>query len=305
MIGQIIKKQRILKNKTQQELADGICSPKYIYLIEREERNPSAYILNQLSEKLAIDLFEYYQYLEFENPVAVIEHRKNIDKYIQAGDLEKLKEESSKAAQIEDFQKEPLSYDIMVIDSLHKGLLEGKTSETISELTEAFDKEELNIDSLTLINGYTVLSTCYQIEGQLDQAKEILDQAYDLIKNKKDFSRYHSVIINVMISLISYFYNAEEYEALKKYSKELIDFQEEQNKFNQIYYPYYLLSYAYYQSNQLMKAKEYFMKAVHSTLLFKNKIDLMILVEMIDFNELIEALAIDEYYVESIYELLD
>lgn len=305
MIGHIIKKQRLLKNKSQRELAEGICSAKYIYLIEREERNPSAYILNQLSEKLDIDLFEYYQYLEFEDPVAVIEHRKNIDQYIQAGNLEKLKEESLKAAQIKDFQQEPLSYDILIIDSLYEGLIEGKTNEAINKLTTAFEKKELNIDTLTLINGYIVLSTCYQIEGKLDQAKDVLQITYQMIENKKDFPRYHTVIINVMISLISYFYNANEYEKLKKYSKELLSFQEEYNKFNQIYYPYFLLSYAYYRTEQLTKAKQYFMKAVHSTLLFKNKIDLKILVETIDFDELIEGLAIDDYYVESMYEILD
>lgn len=305
MIGKIIKKQRTLLKKSQQELAEGICSAKYIYLIEKEERNPSAYILNQLSEKLAIDLFEYYQYLEFENPVAVIEHRKNMDKYIQAGDLEQLKEESSKAAQIEDFQQEPLSYDIMVIDSLYKGLLEGKTGEAIDRLTTAFEKKELNIDTLTLINGYIVLSTCYQLEGKLPEAKTVLSAAYKLIENKKEFPRYHTVIVNVMLSLISYFYNAGEYEKLEKYSNILLDFQEERNKYSQIYYPYFLLASAYYQTNQFTQAKNYFMKAIYSTLLFKNKIDLNILVDLIDFDELIEGLAIDEDYLQGIYELLD
>lgn len=305
MIGHIIKKQRILKNMTQKELAEGICSAKYIYLIEKEERNPSAYTLDQLSEKLSIDLFEYYQYLEFENPVAVVEHRKNMDKYIQAGDLEKLKEESLKAAQIEDFKQEPLNYDILMIDSLYKGLLEDKTSEAINKLTTALEKKELNIDTLTLINSYIVLSTCYQLEGKLGQAKDVLQITYEMIENKKDFPRYHTVIINVMISLISYFYNGKEYEKLKKYSKELLNFQEEYNKFNQIYYPYFFLAYAYYQTEQLAEAKHFFMKAIHSTLLFKNKIDLEILVKTINFEELIEGLAIDEYYVKNLYEILD
>lgn len=305
MIGNIIKKQRIFLEITQEELAEGICSAKYIYLIEKEERNPSAYVLNQLSEKLFIDLFEYYQYLEFENPVAVIEHRKNIDKYIQAGDLQKLKDESLIAARSEDFKQEPLIYDIMVIDYLHKGLLEGKTSKVINQLTSTFEKKELNIDPLTLINGYIVLSTCYQLEEKLDKAKEVLEIAYELIENKKEFPRYHTVIINVMISLISYYYNVNEYEELEKYSKILLNFQKEYNKYSQIYYPYFLLSFAHYKKNQLVQSKRYFMEAVHSTLLFKNKTDLKIIKNMLDLDELIDELAIDDYYVKSIYELLD
>lgn len=75
--------------------------------------------------------------------------------------------------------------------------------------------------------------------------------------------------------------------------------------YSQIYYPYFLLASAYYQMNQLTKSKEYLMQAIHSTLLFQNKIDLHIIMEMIDFNGLIDGLDIDEYYVKSIYELLD
>ena len=69
MIGDIIKEQRTMNNMSRQTIAEGICSEKYIYLIERNERNPSAYILDQLSEKLGIDLFEYYQYQNFKNSI--------------------------------------------------------------------------------------------------------------------------------------------------------------------------------------------------------------------------------------------
>lgn len=123
-----------------------------------------------------------------------------------------MKDESVKAAKIQDFKQEPLCYDLMVIDYFYKGLVEGKTGEAIDRLAPVFEKKELNIDSLTLINGYIVLSTCYQLEGELHKAKEVLEIAYELIENKKEFARYHTVIINVMISLIAYFYNAKKYD---------------------------------------------------------------------------------------------
>lgn len=171
MIGEIIKERRIFKNMSRETLSEGICTEKYVYLIEKNERNPSAYILDCFSEKLGIDLFEYYQYLNFENKSLVVEYRKKFDRYIKLGDMEKLKEESLKASQLEDFKREPLSYDISIINFIHGALVEGKTSETIKALNEIFENEELNIDRLTLINGYIVLSTCYQLEGQKEKAK--------------------------------------------------------------------------------------------------------------------------------------
>ena len=84
MIGPIIKEKRIAKGWTQQELAEGICTDKHIYLIETNQRNPSVKMLNKLSEKLEVDLFEYYQYFHFENPAIVLEYKRKIERYIES-----------------------------------------------------------------------------------------------------------------------------------------------------------------------------------------------------------------------------
>ena len=91
MIGEIIKEQRNLINMSRETLAEGVCTEKYVYLIEKNERNPSAYILDDFSEKLGIDLFEYYQYLNFKNKSLVVEYKKQFDRYMQIGDIEKQK----------------------------------------------------------------------------------------------------------------------------------------------------------------------------------------------------------------------
>lgn len=46
MIGNIIKKQRTFLKMSQQELAEGICSAKYIYLIEKEEILQLMYLIS-------------------------------------------------------------------------------------------------------------------------------------------------------------------------------------------------------------------------------------------------------------------
>lgn len=303
MIGEIINEQRISLNMSRKTLSEGICTEKYVYLIEKNERNPSAYVLDHFSEKLGIDLFEYYQYLNFKNKSLVVEHKKKFDRYIKLGDIEKLKEESMKASQLEDFKCKPLSYDIIIINLMHGVLVEGKTSEAIKELNDIFETEKLNIDTLTLINGYIVLSTCYQLEGQLDKAREVLEIAYKMIKKKTEFSRYNTVIISVMISLTSLLYNAKEYDELIKHATDLIEFQEKNTEYNRIYYADFYLAFAYYNTDEFSKSKEYFMRGIHSASLFKNKMDINIIIGMRDFNQIVDKLDLDQYYIEEFYKL--
>lgn len=305
MIGDIIEEQRILLNMTRKELSEGICTEKYIYLIEKNERNPSAYILNNLSERLGIDLFEYYQYLDYENKDLVLEYKEKFERYIQLGDMEKLKEEGLKAVELEDFKREPLSYDIDIIKILHKILVEGKTTEGIKELNGILEIKELNIDNVTLINAYVALSTCYQIEGQFNKAKEAVEVAYEMIKNKAEFSRYRTVIITVLISFISLLYNLKEYDELIKHSNDLLAFQEKYSEYNRIYYVDFYMAIAYYKTNKLSKSKEHFMRGLHSALLFKSKLDMKYIAEIKEFKDVANKLEINQYLLEQFYEVLE
>lgn len=55
-LGLSIKKLRLIKNLTQKDLAQNICSREYISQLEKGKRMPSAYILKLLSEKLCEDI---------------------------------------------------------------------------------------------------------------------------------------------------------------------------------------------------------------------------------------------------------
>lgn len=66
--------------------------------------------MNSFSDRLGLDLFDYYQYSDYENQKQVLEHRENIERYIQTSNIKKLKEENLKASQLLDIQKEPLIY---------------------------------------------------------------------------------------------------------------------------------------------------------------------------------------------------
>lgn len=305
MIGDIIKEQRLLQNMSRKTLSEGICTEKYVYLIETRKRNPSTYILNGFSERMGIDLFEYYQLLSYKDKVAVADYKEKFERYIQLGDMEKLKEAGQEAAALADFQEEPLSYDIKIIKLIYKALVEGKTSQVIKELNDIFETDKLNIDNITLINGYVVLSTCYQIEGQLAKAEEVLKTAYEMIKNKTEFARYNTAIITVLISITALLHNTKEYEELIKYSKILRGFQEKYSEYNRIYYVDFYLAFAYYKTNEFSKSKQHFQKGLYAALLFKSKLDVNYIVKMDGFSEVADKLEINQYLLDEFYEILD
>lgn len=305
MIGDIIKKQRILIDMTRKELSEDICTEKYIYLIESNERNPSAYILNSLSERLGIDLIEYYQFLNYENKDMVAFYKESFERHIQRGDIESLKKESLKAAELEDFKREPLIYDIIVIDLVYRSLVKGETTRTIEKLNEILKTEKLNIDNLTLINAYITLSSCYQLEGRLKEAEEVVRIAYDMVRDKKEFSRYKTATITVLISLVSLLYNLEEYQELISYGKDLKSFQEDYSSYNRIYYVDFYLAVAYYKKGKLDLAKEHFERGIHSALLFKSRVDMGYISEIEEFGEMAEALKINQYLIDQFYQVLN
>lgn len=59
-IGDIIKHYRIEKGLSQDELAEGICSRKYISQLETHQNIPTLFIINALSAKLRVNLYDSY-----------------------------------------------------------------------------------------------------------------------------------------------------------------------------------------------------------------------------------------------------
>lgn len=305
MIGDIIKEQRLLLGMSRNKLAKGICSEKYIYLIEKNERNPSAYLLNSFSERLGIDLFEYYQYLNYDNKTQVFKHKENFERYTQTSNVELLKAESKEASKLKAFQKEPLVYDIKVIDCTYKAVVLGETGEAIQNIVELIETKKLNIDPITLINAYVTLATAYQIQKNWNEAKEAIEFAYHLVENKTAFDRYNTVIISVLISITSLLYNMEEYEELIKYSNWLMDFQEKYSQYNRFYYVDYYLAFAYYKTDNPTQAREHFMRGGYSALLFKNEIDIGFIMQMKGFKEISKDVEIDPRFIEQLNKVFD
>lgn len=69
--GLALKKIRQMRGHSRESLAEGICSNKYIYLIEKGQRMPSAQVLGLLSRRLNDDLKNYILLSEYEDPIFI------------------------------------------------------------------------------------------------------------------------------------------------------------------------------------------------------------------------------------------
>lgn len=77
--GMTLKRIRKLKGYSKEALADGICSRKYVHLIEKGERMPSAHILGLFSVRLNEDLYKYVLLSMHDDPMFVSELMTTID----------------------------------------------------------------------------------------------------------------------------------------------------------------------------------------------------------------------------------
>lgn len=305
MVGDIIKKQRLALNLPRRKLAEGICSEKHIYLIENNERNPSANILNGLSDRLGLDLFSYYQYSGHENKEQIMEHRRNFSLYVKKHDFKNVKIESERASKLSAFQEEPFIYDVKIADIYFEIIVQRETKKAIKELEDILNNKEITIDPITLVYGYIALAISYIMENQLNKAQDAITIAYQMVEYKTRFPRYNTAIITVYILYSSLLYLNEEYQELIEHSKLLRDFQEEHCELNRTYYVDFYLSFAYYHMDKYIKSKDHFIRAVSILLLFENKEDIRTITQMKDFSRITQKLKIDSELTDKLYSYLE
>jgi len=65
--GNVIKELRTLKNITQAQLSEGICTIKHLSRIENNLANPTLLLLSELSKRLGNELFDYIPYISEPN----------------------------------------------------------------------------------------------------------------------------------------------------------------------------------------------------------------------------------------------
>ena len=293
-IGSIIKECRRKMGLSQKELAECICSPKYIYYIEKGDRTPSTDLLRLISDKLNVDLCSLYQFLDCIDPIKVRDTIALFEKYKRNSDFTSLMELTDQAKDMPDFARAPWSYEIDINNYCRMVLADGKAAEAIGGLNAILQR--------LMANGYLdyhlaqlnmLLSISYHILEDWDNCEKTARSTLDLIKYKGGMFQYRQVIITTKLTLLFLFIDTGRYDELIREGSELLAYQLEHNLYERLHYTYFLLALAYYRLNKTENAVDFCKKAILIAMVYERTYDVAVFLTYNSFTELINNDAID------------
>lgn len=266
-IGNVIKEYRGMLHISRHELAENVCSEKYLYMVETGKRTPSCHMVRLLGDKMRVDLCKYSEYFNCMKPVQV---RSLIEKfyiYRRDNNYAALKEATEEALKIEDYQKDPWKYEIQLNYLLAKVLGERDFINTIPRLTSVISEmEEKKISGPCLISLYVLLSTCYQMARDIDNARNVVSRTMEAIKGKQKNAKYVQVTAAAKLNEITLHHTAGEFEAVIEDVHAFFEYENEMSYREYTHYSYFFLAFAYYESGRKEKGMKWFHKALSTIL---------------------------------------
>ena len=293
-IGNLIKEYRSRLGISRNELASGLCSATYVYLIEKGERTPSSDLLRQFSDKLGIDLFNLYQYLDCSDPVKVHETILLFEKYKRNSEFKNLIELTDAVRDHPDFTKAPWRCEIAINKYTCMVLVDGDVYKAIEDLKRMIDlMNRHNCLDKHIAQILSLLSISYQIIGEVQEAEKALEAAMQLMNNKSNMNLYKQVIITTKLSYLFMCLKDNRHEMIIAEGISLLEYQTENNLSERTHYTYYLLSIAYYKLGHSDEAARYFRNVIYSTLIQEKPFDTRNFLEEETFIKLINSDLID------------
>ena len=274
-IGSVIKKYRNKINMSRKKLANNICTEKYVYLIERGERTPSSSIIRQFGNRMGVDLFKYYEYLDCENPIEVCCKISYFNKYRRENDLVNLKKITEHAMNLTDFSSRPWSYEIELNKFCYMILYEEKFAESIPLLLCRIKEIENDIiDEVCTANFYILLSTCFNKIKDHKRARKAAICAYEIIKDKRNITKYIQAIISSKINILSIQYLFKEFDEMIKGGLELNQYQICTCSYERSHYTFFYLACSYYEKGINREGIMWFKKMLYASLIRYKPLDI-------------------------------
>lgn len=267
-IGDIILEFRTKRKMSRNELAAGICTEKFLYLIEKNDRSPSADVLRQLSNRLGVNLFEYYEYLDCMEPVRVQAAMMQCARVRRTSEFPEMKDITEAMKTLPDFSTNPWRYEvinnqycIMLFHDMNiKGAIEGM-EEFLDQLEPEYADEEFTA------GFYSMLSTGYQMMKDVENAKKSYENGIKIIDKMKDNSSYNQIHVSLKITALSLAMCAGDYKKAIEEGVELVKYQEYTSSYERLNITYYFLACAYYLDGQEEPAFQWFDRALYDLLM--------------------------------------
>lgn len=288
-IGKVIQHYREEQALTRKEITEGICSEKYLYMIERGERTPSSELMHLFNTRLGVNLFKYYEYLDCKDPVLVSEAIEKFNTCLRTSNFMELREFSQQMAEEADFQKPPYIYEIEVNKLTNKMFLDGKYEEVIEDINKLISKidkkyhKEVFMANLLIIQS-TALQYCHRIK----EASDIIDEVIQIVCEKERIPRYHQVMATSRLNRMTLAYLEKDYKLMIKHGKWLLDFSTRTNSYQQISYTYFYLSMGYWGLGQISEMTFWLESSLYHLLVQDNPFLVKFMLTFGDFSNMIK-----------------
>lgn len=289
-IGSVIKIHRERIGISRRQLSDNMCSEKYIYLIETGARTPSAEMTKLIGNRLGIDLFDYFEYLDCENPVEVHNAMSESIRYRQRGDFVTACNIIDQVSCLSDFKQKPWCYEVEINKANHLTFIERKYEDSIKIVLQLIDKMESRYKTdLYMSNVYVLLTTNYMLTGRLVEAKATIQLAEKLIYHKEPNLRYSVHIVSVKISSMIVKYELGKYEEVIAAAEDLLEYNSCYSSCERLFYGYFYLAFANYKLNRMEKVLPWFKKGIYALIIKDRPLDVYYLIEEPLFKALLEC----------------
>lgn len=273
---------------TKSELAEGICSEKYIYLIETDKRNPSVDLLIQLGMKLGIDLLSYTPYLDCQDPIMVKAYVDEFSKLRINNRYDLLIEASERANLIPDFCDLPWKIEIHINDILYQLLIKTnyfKVTLDIEKLLTNYKKYMMSEQKTVL---YLTQSIAYQGLNKIENSRNALKKATTWLSMTQINARHTEYTISIKLNELSLESLCENYEGVCKLGEALTHFQFEQRTIDRLHFTFAFLAIAHYQLNDIETAGKYLKKCIMRLNIEFRPNDLHLLKGILNFEKVLK-----------------
>ncbi len=268
-IGEVVQQYREKSGLSRSELAHSICTDKYIYLIEKGERSPSTEILRLLGNRLGVDLFVYYEYLDCLDPIRVREYMMQMNAIRKNNNQVELMEVTLEAKKIPDFNTLPWKYEVVLNELSYLVLYEEQPQEGIAKIKAILDSVDRKyMDDLCIINFKLLLSICYQMVGEYAQSRYMSQRACALIEPKSCISRYAQVTVAAMINQLTLNLSLNKPDTVIEIGHRLEKYQYYMNHLENMHQTFFYLACGYYQKKNIQESQQWIIKAINFLLIF-------------------------------------
>lgn len=262
-IGQIIHIYRKKKKLSRAALADGICSDKYVYLIEKGDRTPSVEILHLFGERLRVDFFEYYPYLDCQDPIEVHELTGKIRQFFRRYDYRSMKQLLPRLEKAPDFARPPwryeydvarLSYGFFAQRDYHGVVREGQAI-----LKSMWPQHEKCPAFLVTV---VIVSSALLLLGDYEGAKPYVLHAAKYVETETVGGHGVMLVTVLKLNLIKWYYGTDQYEQAIQEGESLWAYHRLTNDFSQSVYTCALLASANYRAGHINRAMHYYTRTL-------------------------------------------